>query len=68
MNSVLSVPGVEVRAPWLGGCEHVLTAKALELPAKLHRTFGPRHAKLPKSRAVRDAELAVGCPNSGRDE
>jgi malate synthase len=50
---------------WLGDCEHMLTARALKLLAALHRTFGPRRAELPASRAVRDAERAGGrCPNS----
>jgi hypothetical protein len=30
MNSVPSIPGVEVGAPWLDGYEHVLTANALD--------------------------------------
>ena len=60
MSTVPSVPGVEVRAPWLDGYEHVLTAEALELLATLHRTFGPRRAELLEARAVRDAELAGG--------
>jgi malate synthase len=60
MSSAPSVPGVEVGASWLGGCEHVLTAGALELLAVLHGTFGPRRAELPGSRAVRDAERAGG--------
>jgi Malate synthase len=65
MSSAPSVPGIEVGAPWLGGCEHVLTAGTLELLATLHRTFGPRRTELPESRAVRDAELAGGrCPDS----
>ena len=60
MRSAPSVPGVEVGASWLGGCEHVLTAGALELLAVLHGTFGPGRAELPASRAVRDAERAGG--------
>ena len=60
MRSTPSVPGVEVGASWLGGCEHVLTAGALELLAVLHGTFGPGRAELPASRAVRDAERAGG--------
>jgi Malate synthase len=65
MSSAPSVPGVEVGASWLGGCEQVLTAGALELLAALHRTFGPRRAELPGSRVVRDAGLAgQRCPTS----
>ncbi len=65
MSSAPSVPGVEVGASWLGGCEQVLTAGALELLAALHRMFGPRRAELPESRVVRDAELAGRrCPDS----
>jgi malate synthase len=60
MSTVPSVPGVEVRAPWQDGYEHVLTAEALELLAALHRTFGPRRAQLLEECAVRDAELAGG--------
>jgi malate synthase len=60
MSTVPSVPGVEVRAPWQDGYEHVLTAEALEFLAALHRTFGPRRAELLEERAVRDAELAGG--------
>ena len=60
MRSAPSVPGVEVGASWLGGCEHVLTAGALELLAVLHGTFGPGRAELPASRAVRDADRAGG--------
>jgi hypothetical protein len=44
MSSAPSVPGVEVGASWLGGCEHVLTAGALKLLAVLHGTFGQRRA------------------------
>ena len=39
MSSAPSVPGVEVGASWLGGCEHVLTAGALE-------TTGPADRKM----------------------
>jgi malate synthase len=60
MSSAPSVPGVEVGASWLGGCEHVRTAGALELLAVLHATFGPRRAELPESGAIRDAERAGG--------
>src|ERR1039457_4968858 len=60
MSSAPSVPGVEVGASWLGGCEHVRTAGALERLAVLHATFGPRRAELPESRAIRDAERAGG--------
>jgi|SRR5450755_4859244 malate synthase len=60
MSSAPSVPGVEVGASWLGGCEHVRTAGALELLAVLPATFGPRRAELPESRAIRDAERAGG--------
>jgi len=69
MSRVPSVPGAAVGVPWLGGCEHVLTAEALELLATLHRTIGPRRAELLGSRAVRDAELAGGAARiPGRDE
>jgi malate synthase len=60
MSSAPSVPGVEVGARWLGGCEHVLTAGALEMLAALDRTSGPGRAELPESCAVRDAEVAGG--------
>ena len=60
MSTVPSVPGVEVRAPWQDGYEHVLSGAALELLAMLQRTFGPRRAELLEARAVRDAELAGG--------
>lgn len=50
MSSAPSVPGVEVGVSWLGGCEHVLTAGALELLAVLHGTFGQRRAERPESR------------------
>lgn len=60
MRSALSVPGVVVDASWLGGCEHALTAGALELLAVLHGTLGPGRAELPASRAVRDAERVGG--------
>ena len=53
MSSAPSVPGVEVGAPWLGSCEHVLTAGALEMLATLNGTFGPRRAELPESRGPR---------------
>jgi hypothetical protein len=46
MSSAPSVPGVEVGASWPGGCEQVLTAGALELPAALHRMFGPAATSL----------------------
>src|SRR6185437_16785111 len=45
MSSAPSVPGVEVGAPWPGGCEHVLTAGALKMVAALDGTFGPGRAK-----------------------
>jgi malate synthase len=60
MSSAPSVPGVEVGAPWLGGCGHVLTVGALEMLAALDGTFGPGRAELPESCAVRDAEVAGG--------
>jgi len=41
MSSAPSVPGAEVGAPWSGGCGQVLATGALELPAALHRMFGP---------------------------
>jgi malate synthase len=53
MSSAPSVPGVEVGAPWLGDCEHVLAAGALEMLAALDETFGPRRAELPESRGPR---------------
>jgi hypothetical protein len=53
MSSAPSVPGVEVGAPWLGGCEHVLAAGALEMLPTLNGTFGPRRAELPESRGPR---------------
>jgi Malate synthase len=53
MSSAPSVPGVEVGASWLGSCERVLTAGALEMLATLNRTFGPRRAELPGSRGPR---------------
>jgi malate synthase len=53
MSSAPSVPGVEVGASWLGSCEHVLTAGALEMLATLNGTFGPRCAELPESRGPR---------------
>ncbi len=69
MSSAPSVPGVEVGASWLGGCEHALTAGALELLAVLHGTLGPGRAELPASRAVRDAERVGGAARiTGRDE
>ena len=52
MSSAPSVPGVEVGASWLGGCEHVLTAGALELLAVPHGTFGQRRAELTESRGT----------------
>ena len=59
MSSAPSVPGVEVGAHWPGGCEHVLTAGALEMLA-LDGTSGPGRAELPESCAVRDAGVAEG--------
>ena len=59
MSSAPSVPDVEVGASWLGDCEHVLTAGALELLVVLHGTFGQRRAELSESRAVRDTEPAA---------
>jgi malate synthase len=37
MIRVPSVPGVQVGASWLGGCEHVLTAGALEITGPADR-------------------------------
>jgi malate synthase len=54
MSSAPNIPGVEAGAPpWLGGCERVLTAGALEMLAALDGTFGPRRAELPDSRGPR---------------
>ncbi len=60
MSQAPHVDGVEVRAEWRDGYEQVLTADALALLAKLHRTFQPRRAELLQARAARDAELAAG--------
>jgi malate synthase len=37
MSRVPSVPGAEVGASWLGSCEHVLTAGALEITGPADR-------------------------------
>ncbi len=68
MTTFPSVAGVEVRAPWQDGYEHVLTGEALALLATLHRTFEPRRAELLKERAARDAALADGALPAFLDE
>jgi len=68
MSSAPSVPGVEVGAPWLGGCKHALTAGALEMLGALAGTFRPRRAEFfmadvedePTGRAHRAGARHVG--------
>jgi malate synthase len=58
--SVVTPPGVEIRAAATEGSERVLTPQALALVATLQREFGQRRNDLLARRAVRQAELAAG--------
>jgi malate synthase len=53
-------PGVAINAPILPGFETILTAPALELVARLHRTFEPRRQELLAVRAARAKRLDAG--------
>jgi malate synthase len=59
MTLVLA-PGVAINAPILPGFETILTPAALELVAKLHRTFEPRRRQLLAARAERARRLDAG--------
>ena len=59
MTLVLA-PGVAINAPILAGFETILTPAALELVAKLHRTFEPRRRQLLAARAERARRLDAG--------
>jgi malate synthase len=51
---------VQVRGPWLGGCETLLTPEALAFLADLQRRFGARRAELLAARTARQARLDAG--------
>jgi malate synthase len=52
--------GVQVTAPLHPGYESILTPEALELVARLHRTFEPRRQELLKARVQRQARIDAG--------
>ena len=52
--------GVQINAPILPGFETILTRPALELVAKLHRTFEPQRQALLAARAERARRLDAG--------
>jgi malate synthase len=59
----MSIPlpqGMQINAPILPGFEAILTPPALELVAKLHRTFQPRREQLLAARAERAKRLDAG--------
>ena len=59
----MSIPlpqGVQINAPILPGFETILTPPALELVAKLHRSFQPRRKTLLAARAERAKRLDAG--------
>lgn len=64
MSSVPSVPGVEVGASWLGGCEHVPTAGAPGPLAALHEMFGPSRA-VTATISGAAAATSAACPSPG---
>src|SRR5262245_7212825 len=53
-------PGVVIQAPVKPGFDLILTAEALALVAKLHRTFEPRRKELLAKRAERARRLDAG--------
>jgi malate synthase len=68
VRSAPSVPGAEVGASWLGGCEHALTAGALELLAVLHGTLEPGRVELvagSRSPAPADRKMIINALNCG---
>lgn len=57
----LALPsGIAIDAPIHPGYESILTAEALELLARLHRTFEPRRRELLRLRAERQARFDAG--------
>ena len=59
--STLTLPaGMEINAPMRPGFEAVLSLPALELVAKLHRTFEPRRQQLLAARVERSKRLDAG--------
>lgn len=59
----MSIPlpqGMQINAPILPGFETILTLPALELVAKLHRTFQPRREQLLAARVERAKRLDAG--------
>jgi malate synthase len=57
---MVSVEGVEVRAPVEGAMREILTPEALAFVAGLQREFGPTREALLKNRAERQTELDGG--------
>jgi len=59
--TTLTLPaGMAINAPILPGFETILTAPALELVAKLQRTFEPRRKELLAARVERAKRLDAG--------
>ncbi len=52
--------GIEIRAPLKPGFDAILTAEALALVAKLHRSFNPRRKELLAKRVERARRLDAG--------
>jgi|SRR5450759_3914632 hypothetical protein len=65
MRSVPSVPGVEVGAAWPAGCEQMLTAEELELPATCSPAPRPRGG-LVSANASRPRRLRYGAAHDLR--
>jgi malate synthase len=60
-TSTLVLPtGMQINAPILPGFDTILTPPALELVAKLHRTFEPRRQQLLAARVERTKRLDAG--------
>jgi malate synthase len=61
MTSNITPPaGVEIRGPEVPGLAEVLVPEAMELVAKLHRTFNRRRVELLAKREERQAKLDAG--------
>jgi malate synthase len=61
MTSNITPPaGVEIRGPEVAGLAEVLVPEAMELVAKLHRTFNGRRVELLAKRGERQAALDAG--------
>ena len=60
MATSLSLPGVEITAPFQAAFEEILTADAVSFVVDLHRTFNERRKGLLAARAERQKRLDAG--------